>query len=56
MQNINKKQVGAEELRRQLSHLRNDSLTAVRRGDYRAVARLTVATAQVNRQLLESAH
>jgi hypothetical protein len=56
MQNINKKQVGADELRRQLSHLRNHSLTAVRRRDFRAVARLTVATAQINRQLLESTH
>jgi len=46
-----KKRPSAEELRRQLSLLRNDSVIAARKRDFRTVARLTVATASINRML-----
>jgi len=55
METTTKKRPNIDELRRRLSNLRNDSLIASRKSDFRTVARLTIEAASINRILSEYA-
>ena len=46
--------INIEQLRAELRQVRQESLAATRRGDYRTVAKLTSAAAALNKAILEA--
>ena len=46
--------IDIEQLRTELRLVRQESLTATRRGDYRTVARLTAKAAALNKDIMEA--